>query len=59
MQLVFSTEKKQPVYSVTAFSITVVNEFEDTSNIDLYSQLIGQFEPAQYNFKSNEKQQLH
>lgn len=46
----FSTGKKQSVHSVTAFSITVVNELEDISNIDLYSQLIGQFEAAQYYF---------
>lgn len=46
----FSTEKNQPVYSLTAFSVTVVNELEDISNVELYNQLIGQFEPAQYIF---------
>lgn len=46
----FSTDKNQPVYSLTAFSMTVVNELWDISNVELYNQLIGQFEPAQYIF---------
>lgn len=40
----------QPVYSLNAFSMTVVNELEDIFNVELYNQLIGQFEPAQYIF---------